>query len=76
MSFRFRVIQLKRNKFAKITIGSFIILLLLFALHNRSENILNSREPILPRNSRFSNQVRTKIIFLITLFNIFKFKGT
>jgi len=59
MSLRFRIIQLKRNKFAKISIGTFVILLLLLALYKRSESIQNSHESTLPRNSRFSNQVST-----------------
>jgi len=59
MSLRFRIIQLKRNKFAKISIGTFIILLLLLALYKRSENIQNLHESTLPRHSRYSNQVNT-----------------
>lgn len=61
MSLRFRIIQLKRNKFAKISIGTFIILLLLVALYTRSENIQNSRESSLPRHSRFLNSVSIQI---------------
>lgn len=63
MSLRFRIIQLKRNKFAKIAIGSFVILLLLFALHQRSENIQNQRESTFSRHSRFSNQVSARLFF-------------
>lgn len=54
---RFRIIQLKRNKFAKISIGTVIILLLLLALYHRSENIHNSRVSTFIRHSKFTNQV-------------------
>lgn len=63
MSLRFRIIQLKRNKFAKITIGTIIILLLLLALFRRSENLHNSSEFTYSRNSKFSRQVCTYNIF-------------
>jgi len=59
MSLRFRIIQLKRNKFAKISIGTFVIVLLLLALYKRSESIQNLHESTLPRHSRYSNQVNT-----------------
>jgi len=68
MSLRFRIIQLKRNKFAKISIGTFIVLLLLLALYKRSENIQNSHESPFPKHSRFSNQVSTYIYFIIHMF--------
>lgn len=57
MSLRFRIIQLKRNKFAKISIGTFVILLLLLALYKRSENLQNPHESAVLGHSRFSNQV-------------------
>ncbi|VVC39999.1 Nucleotide-diphospho-sugar transferases,Glycosyltransferase 2-like,Ricin B, lectin [Cinara cedri] len=57
MTLRFRIIQLKRSRFAKISIGTFIILLLLFALYIRSENIQNSRESAFPRHSKFLNSI-------------------
>jgi len=56
MSLRFRIIQLKRNKFAKVAIGTFIILLLLLALYHHSENIQNTRQSKFTKHSRFTNQ--------------------
>jgi len=70
MSLRFRIIQLKRNKFAKISIGTFIILLLLLALYKRSENIQNSHESTFPKHSRFTNQV-PKYLYLIYNFYVY-----
>lgn len=64
MSLRYRIIQLKRNRFAKITIGTFIVLLLLLALYIRSESLQNSNESSYPSHSRFSNQVGTYTIFV------------
>jgi len=64
MSLRFRFIQLKRNKFAKIAIGTFIILLLLLALYHRSENIQNSRQSRFTKHSRFTSQEVLNFVIL------------
>lgn len=65
MSMRFRIIQLKRNKFAKIIIGIIIISLLLLALYHRSESIQNSRESTFVRHSRFISQVALNFNYIL-----------
>ncbi|XP_050423671.1 N-acetylgalactosaminyltransferase 7 [Adelges cooleyi] len=45
MSMRMRIIQLKRNKFARVAIGSVIIIILLFALFKRSTKIQYPTQP-------------------------------
>lgn len=74
MSMRFRIIQLKRNKFAKITIGTIIILLLLLALYHRSENIHNSRVSTFIRHSKFTNQVMHIFICVLIDKSIINYK--